>query len=52
MTQACFMETSKYEEEVEKKQKRRLNVSRVLELLGVSRTGYYFFQNKKPSERH
>ena len=52
MTQACFIETSKYEEEVEKKQKRRLNVSRVLELLGVSRTGYYSFQNKKPSERH
>lgn len=52
MTQACFAEISKYEQEIKTKQKRRLNVSRVLELLGVSRTGYYSFRDKKPSERH
>lgn len=32
-------------------QKRRLNVSRVLEILGVSRNGYYAFKNRKPSNR-
>ena len=32
-------------------QKRRLNVSRVLEILGVSRNGYYAFKSRKPSGR-
>ena len=30
-------------------QKHRLNVSRMLEIPGVSRNGYYAFKNRKPS---
>ena len=48
MTQAIFIETVKVEEQAVKDKKRRLNVSGVLRILGVSRNGYYFFKNMKP----
>ena len=51
MTQAIFIETMKVEEQAVKDKKRRLNVSGVLRILGVSRTGYYSFKNRKPSNR-
>lgn len=49
MTQAIFIETVKVEEQAVKDKKRRLNVSGVLRILGVSRNGYYSFKNRKPS---
>ena len=51
MTQAIFIETAKAEALAAKDKKRRLNVSGVLRILGVSRTGYYSFKNRKPSNR-
>ena len=51
MTQAIFIETAKAETLVAKGKRRRLNVSGVLRILGVSRTGYYSFKNRKPSEK-
>ena len=51
LTQACFIEVSKAEKKHKKEQKRQLNVSRVLEILGVSRNGYYAFKNRRPSGR-
>lgn len=50
MTQALFIETAKAEEEFKTKGTRRLNVSGVLRILGVSRNGYYDFKNRIPSE--
>ena len=51
MTQAIFIETAKTEALAVKDKKRRLNVSGVLRILGVSRNGYYSFKNRKPSLR-
>jgi len=51
MTQALFIETAKAEETMNSKGKRRLNVSGVLRILGVSRNGYYSFKNMPPSEQ-
>ena len=51
MTQAIFIETAKAEDLAVKDKKRRLNVSGVLRILGVSRNGYYAFKSRKPSER-
>ena len=49
MTQALFIETAKAEEAMKQEGTRRLNVSRVLSVLGVSRNGYYAFKKRKPS---
>ena len=51
MTQAIFIETEKAEASANKDKKRRLNVSGVLRILGVSRNGYYAFKHRKPSLR-
>ena len=51
MTQAIFIETAKAEASANKDKKRRLNVSGVLRILGVSRNGYYAFKHRKPSLR-
>ena len=40
MTEALFLETARYEEQLLEEGKRRPNVSGVLRLLGVSRSGY------------
>ena len=51
MTQAIFIETAKAEAITAEGKRRRLNVSGVLKILGVSRTDYYSFKHRKPSER-
>ena len=51
MIQAIFIETAKAEDLVIKDKIRRLNVSGVLTILGVSRSGYYSFKHRKPSLR-
>lgn len=51
MTQALFIETEKAEKAMEKEGIRRLNVSGVLRVLGVSRNGYYGFKKRKPSNQ-
>ena len=51
MTQAIFIETAKAEMAAVDDKRRRLNVSGVLRILGVSRNGYYSFKHRKPSER-
>lgn len=51
MTQALFFTVSECEKERKEKKKRRLNVSGVLKILGVSRSGYVRFQKKVPSKR-
>ena len=51
MTQAIFIETAKAEALVADGKRRRLNVSGVLEILGVSRNGYYSFTHRKTSNR-
>ena len=51
MTQAIFIETAKAEALAAKGKRRRLNVSGVLRILGVSRNGYYSFKHRKPSKR-
>lgn len=51
MTQALFPAVSEYEEECREQKKRRLNVSGVLKILGVSRSGYLRFKKKVPSDR-
>ena len=40
MTEALFLETARYEEQLLEEGKRRPNVSGVLRILGVSRSGY------------
>lgn len=45
------METAEAEENCRKEGIRRLNVSGVLRILGVSRTGYHAFKTHAPSER-
>lgn len=51
MTEALFMETAQYEERLWKQEKRRLNVSGVLRILGVSRSGYLNWKKRLPSDR-
>ena len=51
MTQALFPAVSEYEKECREQKKRRLNVSGVLKILGVSRSGYLCFKKKVPSDR-
>jgi len=51
MTQALFLTVSECEKEREELGKRRLNVSGVLKILGVSRSGYMYFKKKAPSAR-
>lgn len=51
MTQALFLTISECEEERREQGKRRLNVSGVLKILGVSRSGYIRFKKKVPSNR-
>ena len=47
MTEAIYSEVKKAHEE----KGRRLQVSSVLEILGVSKSGYYDWVNRKPSKR-
>ena len=51
MTEALFLETARYEKQLLKQGKRRLNVSGVLRLLGVSRSGYFAWKKRLPSNR-
>ena len=51
MTQALFLTVSECEKEREESGKHRLNVSGVLKILGVSRSGYLYFKKKVPSAR-
>lgn len=51
MTEALFLETSRYEEHLRKQGKRRLNVSGVLRILGVSRSEYLSRKKRIPSDR-
>lgn len=51
MTQAIFIETAKAEALAVKNKEGQLNVSRVLRILGISRSGYYSFKHRKPSLR-
>ncbi|WP_099466477.1 IS3 family transposase [Konateibacter massiliensis] len=48
MTQAIYLEVSE-KTEASKKNGRRVSVSRVLRILGVSRSGYFAFLRKTPS---
>lgn len=51
MTEALFLETAHQEEQFREEGKRRLNVSGVLRILGVSRSGYYAWKKRLPSDR-
>ena len=51
MTQALFLEMAKKEELLKEQGGRRLNVSGVLRILGVSRSGYLRFKKRLPSDR-
>lgn len=51
MTQALFIETSTKEDELNEEGERRLNVSGVLRVLGVSRSGYNSWKKRLPSDR-
>lgn len=51
MTQALFLETAQYEEKRKEQKKRRLNVTGVLRILGVSRSGYLAWKKRLPSNR-
>ena len=51
MTEALFLETAQHEADLWKQEKRRLNVSGVLKILGVSRNGYLNWKNRLPSDR-
>lgn len=51
MTAALFLETARYEEQLLEEGKRRPNVSGVLRILGVSRSGYLAWKNRLPSNR-
>lgn len=51
MTQALFLETARQEERSKEQGGRRLNVSGVLRLLGVSRSGYLRWKKRLPSGR-
>ena len=49
MTRAIFQAVREKEEQLRKDGKRRLNVSGVLRILGVSRSGYHAFKKHTPS---
>lgn len=51
MTEALFLETAHQEEQIHESEKRRLNVSGVLRILGVSRSGYTSWKKRLPSNR-
>lgn len=51
MTEALFLETVECEEQLKKQGERRLNVSGVLKILGVSRSGYISWKKRIPSQR-
>ena len=51
MTEALFLETARYEEQLLEEGKRRPNVSGVLRILGVSRNGYLTWKKRLPSNR-
>lgn len=51
MTEALFLTVSECEAERREQGKRRLNVSSLLKILGVSRSGYVRFKKKVPSDR-
>ena len=51
MTEALFLETARYEEQTLEEGKRRPNVSGVLRILGVSRSGYLAWKNRLPSNQ-
>ena len=51
MTEALFLEAAIQEEQLLEQGKRRLNVSGVLKILGVSRSGYLSWKRRLPSER-
>lgn len=49
MTEALFLETAQKEELLKGQEERRLNVSGVLKILGVSRNGYLSWKKRPPS---
>lgn len=51
MTEALFLETVECEEQLKERGERRLNVSGVLKILGVSRSGYISWKKRLPSQR-
>lgn len=51
MTEALFLETARYEKQLLKQGKRRLNVSGMPRILGVSRSGYFAWKKRLPSNR-
>ena len=51
MTEALFLGTAQKETQLMEQEQRRLNVSGVLKILGVSRSGYLNWKNRLPSER-
>lgn len=51
MTEALFLETAACEEQLKERGERRLNVSGVLKILGVSRSGYINWKKRLPSKR-
>ena len=51
MTEALFLETARREELLREQGERRLNVSGVLRILGVSRSGYLGWKKRGPSGR-
>lgn len=51
MTEALFLETARYQEQLREMEKRRLNVSGVLRILGVSRSGFRAWKTHLPSDR-
>ena len=51
MTEALFLEAAQCEERLREQGERRLNVSGVLKILGVSRSGYMSWKKRLPSQR-
>lgn len=51
MTEALFLETARCEERLQEQGERRLNVSGMLRILGVSRSGYLNWKKRLPSDR-
>ena len=51
MTEALFLETAQREQQLQEEGERRLNVSGVLRILGVSRSGYLAWKKHLPSSQ-
>lgn len=51
MTEALFLETARFEESLSDQRDRRLNVSGVLKISGVSRSGYLSWKKRLPSDQ-